>query len=71
MNWTQLAEDTVHRLAFVLITMNLQVQQVSFFEQDNNLSVFFWVFPRHLIMVCRRFGTLCLFHRQRLDVKYG
>ena len=34
------------------------------------LSVFFWVFPRRLIMVCRRFGTLYLFHLQRLDVKY-
>jgi hypothetical protein len=36
MNWTQLAEDTVHRLTFMLIVMNLQVQQVSLFEQDNN-----------------------------------
>jgi hypothetical protein len=39
MNWTQLAEDTVHRLTFVLIMMNLQVQQVSFFHQDNNSSI--------------------------------
>jgi len=30
----------------------------------------FWVFPRRLIMVCRRFGTLYLFHLQGLDVKY-
>ena len=34
------------------------------------LSVFFWVFPRRLVVVCRRFGTLCLFNLQRLDVKY-
>jgi len=34
------------------------------------LSVFFWVFPRRLIMVCRRFGTLYLLHLQRLDVQY-
>ena len=32
--------------------------------------VFFWVFPRRLIVVCRRFGTLYLFHLHRLDMKY-
>ena len=26
------------------------------------LCVIFWVFPRHLIIECRRFGTLYLFH---------
>ena len=26
------------------------------------LYVFFWVFPRRPIVVCRRFGTLCLLH---------
>ena len=34
------------------------------------LYVFFWVLPRRLIFVCRRFGTLYLFHLHRLDVKY-
>ena len=29
---------------------------------------FFWVSPRRQIVVCRRFGTLCHFHLQRLDV---
>ena len=33
------------------------------------LYVFFWVFPRRLIVVCRRFGTLCQFHLHRLDMK--
>ena len=32
------------------------------------LYMFFWVFPRHQIVVGRRFGTLCQFHLQRLDV---
>ena len=32
------------------------------------LYVFFWVFPRRQIVVDRRFGTLCQFHLQRLDV---
>jgi hypothetical protein len=34
------------------------------------LYVFFWVFPRHQIVICRRFGTLCQFHLQRLGVEY-
>jgi len=32
--------------------------------------MFFWVFPRHQIVVGRRFGTLCQFHLQRLGVEY-
>ena len=32
--------------------------------------VFFWVFPRRPIVVCRRFGTLYQFHLQGLDVEY-
>ena len=34
------------------------------------LYVFFWIFPRHPIVVCRRFGTLYHFHLHRLDVRY-
>ena len=26
------------------------------------LYAFFWVIPRRLKFICRRFGTLCLFH---------
>jgi hypothetical protein len=33
--------------------------------------MFFWVFPRRQIVVGRRFGTLCQFHLQRLDVVRG
>jgi len=29
------------------------------------LYVFFWVIPRRLNFICRRFGTLCLFHLHR------
>jgi hypothetical protein len=32
--------------------------------------MFFWVFPRHHILVRRRFGTYYQFHLQRLDVEY-
>jgi hypothetical protein len=32
------------------------------------LYVFFWVFPRRPIVVCRLFGTLYQFHLQGLDV---
>ena len=34
------------------------------------LYVFFWVFPRRPIVICRRFGTLYQFHLQGLDVEY-
>ena len=33
------------------------------------LFVFFWVIPRRLIYICRRFGTLYLFHLRRLPLK--
>jgi len=29
------------------------------------LYAFFWVIPRRLNFICRRFGTLCLFHLRR------
>jgi len=35
------------------------------------LCAFFWVIPRLLNFVCRRFGTLCLFHLHRqVGMKY-
>jgi hypothetical protein len=34
------------------------------------LYVFFSVFPRRQIQFCRRFGTLCQVHLQRLDEEY-
>jgi hypothetical protein len=35
------------------------------------ITFFFWVFPRRQIKFCRRFGTLCQVHLQRLDEKYS
>jgi hypothetical protein len=34
------------------------------------LYVFFWVIPRRLNFICRRFGTRCLFHLHRQVGKY-
>jgi len=35
------------------------------------LYVFFWVLPRRLNFICRRFGTPCLFHlRRQVEVEY-
>ena len=34
-------------------------------NQCTLLYVFFWVLPRRLNFICRRFGTLCLFHLHR------
>ena len=50
-----------------------QYNQVTIIVVLNNYSVlyvFFWVFPRRPIVVCRRFGTLYRFHLQGLDVEY-
>jgi hypothetical protein len=35
-----------------------------------SLYVFFLVFPRRQIVICRRFGALCQFHLQGLGVEY-
>ena len=34
-------------------------------QSTNLLYVFFWVILRRLNFICRRFGTLCLFHLHR------
>ena len=34
------------------------------------LYVFFWLSPRRLNFICRRFGTLCLFHLHRQVGKF-
>jgi len=34
-------------------------------EGSSMLYAFFWVIPRRLNFICRRFGTLCLFHLHR------
>ena len=33
-----------------------------FHEKIAFLYTFFWLIPRRLNFICRRFGTLCLFH---------
>ena len=38
---------------------------VGLFKGAVILCVFFWVIPRRLIYICRRFGTLYLFHLHR------
>jgi hypothetical protein len=49
-------------------------KQINLKEEDVNrkynnliLYVFFWVFPRRQIKICRRFRTLSHGHRQRLS----
>jgi len=34
-------------------------------KHESTLYAFFWVIPLRLNFICRRFGTLCLFHRHR------
>ena len=46
------------------------VHSYVFMWKYGSLSVFFWVFPRRLIVVCLRFGTLYQFHLHGLGMKY-
>ena len=41
-----------------MYTINMQTN-------SNTLYDFFWVIPRRLNFICRRFRTLCLFHLYR------
>ena len=43
----------------------LGVLLISNFRHVYMLYVFFWVIPRRLNFICRRFGTLCLLHLHR------
>jgi len=43
----------------------LRVSWFQTFAMFCMLYVFFWVIPRRLNFICRRFGTLCLFHLYR------
>ena len=48
-----------------IFTTTLQYSWFQTFAVFWMLYVFFWVFPRRLNFICRRFGTLCLFHLHR------
>ena len=48
-------------LHFLMILLFL----ISKFLRVLNVVFFFWVIPRHLNFMFRRFGTLCLFHLHR------
>jgi hypothetical protein len=56
------------------LTQNVRVSLVEgtvrWFGIAVELYVFFWVFPRRQIVICRRFGPLCQFHLQGLVVEY-
>jgi hypothetical protein len=43
----------------------IQRKRENFKESKQMLYAFFWVIPRRLNFVCRRFVTLCLFHLHR------
>jgi hypothetical protein len=34
------------------------------------LNAFFWAIPRRLNVICRRFGTFCLFHLHSMKIKH-
>ena len=64
-----------HRIVLVLLIGMVQGDSFGTRPKKMRISqrllyVFFWVFPRRPIVVCRRFGTLYQFHLQGLDVEY-
>jgi hypothetical protein len=51
--------------------MVIETNKIQFVLQSNLISlkyVNFWVIPRRLVYIGRRFGTLCKVHLGRLDV---
>jgi len=44
----------MHKICFTISLFHASIQHV-----------FSWVIPRRLNFICRRFGTLCLFHLHR------
>jgi len=44
-----------------IIRCEIQKLIISIWKKEELLFVFFWVIPRRLIHICRRFGTLYLF----------
>jgi len=63
--------NTRVRMTFRAFPLWLERQSSSFFLDFKLLAVFwmsyaiFWVIPRRPNFICRRYGTLCLFHLQR------
>jgi hypothetical protein len=57
------------RRKFVVIKM-CYFEEVNLETRPCEYCMFFWVFPRRKFVVCRRFGTMCQFHLQRLEVEY-
>jgi len=55
MFWTEAVENIETRAAHRVQYLSSQVWCIM-------LYAFFWVIPRRLKFICRRFGTLCLFH---------
>jgi hypothetical protein len=63
---------TVYRTVIAILNcnsyMNVLVFQNPRLQKSDNillLFAFFWVIPKRLNFICRRFGTLCLFHLHR------
>jgi hypothetical protein len=44
--------------------------QYTYYQTHPHMNVFFWVIPRPLNFICRRFGTLGLFHLHRQAGKF-
>ena len=71
-SWTEVLQFiTLNYHAFRFINEFCKFTLLSFQgETSPLLYAFFWVITRRMEFICRRFGTLCLFHLHRqVDVK--
>ena len=54
-----------HVFRAVRIKSQFDIYFINIKQLNKILYAFFWVIPRRLNFICRRFGTLCLFHLHR------
>ena len=58
-----------HQTTELYQLLSMKIKELGKGKQTAILYAFFWVIPRRLEFICRRFGTLCLFHlRRQVDV---
>jgi hypothetical protein len=61
---------TTHDILFLRGVSNISYIIRDPAKEINMVYAFFWVIPRRLNFICRRFGTLCLFHlHKRVGMK--
>ena len=56
---------SIYLSIYLSLSFTIYLFLISTFYRVTVLCTFFWVISRRLNFICRRFGTLCLFHLHR------